>query len=411
MSEFIERFENYPLHDQLEQLWPLLEEAGGRKDLDDSWKEKLAHLERVLTFLKTTLESVNPLLAQPELMNGLGNQVAAIINELNSLKSNNNLNHIGTAVTHADKIMVISVSLPIVKTYKDMGDISEALISLRRSSSQHIRRLEEESAKLSNDISSIISTASEKAARLDSQVTDIDNSLKELYSTFGELKGALSTERERSLVEEKQGHDSVRIEVREEAKELINNYEGKFELERNFLSEQAKSIVTELTDELKRGRELLELIGDTAITGRYSRAASDHKASANKFRMLAMVFFVLMVISGLATVWFAIKEANWQMTLLRMFTTFVFLVPALYAARESDHHRKAEDYDHRVHLELSALDPFLGDLEPDEKKKIKISLVQKYFGNNAPQMVSEGRSISYSHIEKIVSILKSVMPK
>lgn len=89
--------------------------------------------------------------------------------------------------------------------------------------------------------------------------------------------------------------------------------------------------------------------------------------------MVLMVAVVVWIVADVATL-------GWDVAVFRIVTALILGIPAWYCAGESSKHRKVEQRNRRLELELASLMPFLESLTPEARKKVIETLSAKYFG-------------------------------
>ena len=104
----------------------------------------------------------------------------------------------------------------------------------------------------------------------------------------------------------------------------------------------------------------------------------------------------------------------WTKSIIRIVAAAALSYPATYAANESSKHRKQENYNRKIELELASINPFIEILAETKKQEIKEKLVEKYFGNI--NNIYDSKSIDDTDIpitgfERILKAVGSVINK
>jgi len=139
---------------------------------------------------------------------------------------------------------------------------------------------------------------------------------------------------------------------------------------------------------------------------RDNRIANQERVSANILRVVAIVFMIAGVVV-IGTVVFNISKTgfDWKLILSRIGVTITILIPAFYAARESDKHRQREIKNRKMELELASIGPYL-ELLPDEKKiELKSALTEKLFGQ--PDTLTEKGEIV--NVNSLFNLLEKLL--
>ena len=77
-------------------------------------------------------------------------------------------------------------------------------------------------------------------------------------------------------------------------------------------------------------------------------------------------------------------------------------IPAWYCAGESSKHRKVEQRNRRLELELASLMPFLETLTPEARQKVIETLSAKYFGQDPSDIKPDQVIIPGSELAKVL---------
>ncbi|MBK8853218.1 MAG: hypothetical protein IPN10_03705 [Saprospiraceae bacterium] len=109
------------------------------------------------------------------------------------------------------------------------------------------------------------------------------------------------------------------------------------------------------------------------------------------------------------------SEFDWVKSVLRIIAAAVLSYPATYASRESAKHRKLENFNRKLELELSSIDAFI-ELLPDEKKQvIKEKLAEKYFGSTIESFedtdLKSDKDFSLQGIERLFKAIEPILKK
>jgi hypothetical protein len=187
------------------------------------------------------------------------------------------------------------------------------------------------------------------------------------------------------------------------------------ELRAAFATFQADSerIQSEKLESLNKSKEeaarIVQVVGNTGITGNYQKIAVTEAKQANFWRWLTVAFFIVGIVIAVVTFWKFLHEpfspeTAWS-ALIRLVYAVAITAPAWYSAKESARHRTNADRARQTELELASLGPFI-ELMPEEKKnEIREELTNRYFGNQ-PQEHTAEPPIS---IQKLADIAAQLM--
>ena len=171
------------------------------------------------------------------------------------------------------------------------------------------------------------------------------------------------------------------------------------------LENKAISLLEELDKNQQKSREILGIVGEEAVTTEFATSALSEGKSANRYRW-ASIFAMTVAVGLLGWLVYDISNSgfSWEVALVRVMIAAILFVPATYMARESSSHRTKEAHYRRMALELSALAPFIQELdEEDRKQKIK-EMTDRYFGQEFPD--ADDNSINLDLLSQAASIIK-----
>jgi hypothetical protein len=102
-------------------------------------------------------------------------------------------------------------------------------------------------------------------------------------------------------------------------------------------------------------------------------------------------------------------------SILRIVAAAVLSYPATYAARESSKHRKLENFNRKLELELSSIEAFIELLPEEKKQNIKEKLAEKYFGSTLDAFddtdLKSDKEYSLQSIERIFKAIEPLIKK
>lgn len=147
--------------------------------------------------------------------------------------------------------------------------------------------------------------------------------------------------------------------------------------------DSAAELLGRMSEHEKKSRTLLEAIGVNATATHYGNYANQQQQAANGWRLAAIAVFTL------AAAWFALSFAlwhdtvnsssGWALLIGRWGGTAATAGAGLYAARESGQHRREERSARRVQLVLTALDPFIANMDPEVQRELRKATAEAIF--------------------------------
>lgn len=172
------------------------------------------------------------------------------------------------------------------------------------------------------------------------------------------------------------------------AQEAQRQLEGALEEEkrqhaelRQSSEDLTKQYLAEMQQHLMHAKRIVGLIGNTGMAGHYQKVANRELYSAELLRVVAVLFFgttawlVWQVVSQIQA-----TNYNWEVALFRLAVAAVLIAPAVYCARESTRHRRSENRNRQVELELASIHPFLETLPKEKAQAVIERKADQYFG-------------------------------
>lgn len=171
------------------------------------------------------------------------------------------------------------------------------------------------------------------------------------------------------------------------------------ELRAAFATFQADSerIQSEKLESLNKSKEeaarIVQVVGNTGITGNYQKIAVAEGKQANFWRWVTVVFFCVGISIAAVTFWKFLHEpfspeTAWS-ALIRLVYAVAITAPAWYSAKESARHRTNADRAKQTELELASFGPFIELMTEEKKNEIREELTKRYFGNQASEHTAE----------------------
>jgi hypothetical protein len=127
---------------------------------------------------------------------------------------------------------------------------------------------------------------------------------------------------------------------------------------------------------------LVGVIGSTGMAGGYQLSAKSEGNAANRWRWMTVAAVVAAV--GFNVGLIVAFDFEWSELAVKAFVTVPLLARQTEATpgTESAKHRREEQRNRRVELELASLEPILALLPETERQEIKKKLAFRYFGHS-----------------------------
>lgn len=392
MSTHEEAFASHAAHAAISQIDAALKKVMAG-DLADDSLDNLNRIRQAVRFIADRLESADPILATAAQLDQIGKSLQASLGQINQFEANNNVAHLANASNQLDTAITVAASVPMVGQPVPVAK-AEDVISFRDLANKTIESLTASVTHVKDD-------AAQTSAHLQELGASIESQEKQL--------AALGTEIKSRLASLEAAFEKSQLERQSEVESLIASATKDFKQKVDELSSSAASTIDALNEKQDDAARIVSLIGNIGVTGNFRGAATAERRSANTFRYIALACFLAMVGVVLYMGFIALHERlNIWFAVFRLGFGFAFLVPGIYAAKESSKHRRLENRNRRAELELASIDAYLDSLPDDKKAELKASLTEKYFGSHAEEPQVEGDVSGQSIIDLLKIAIKQL---
>ena len=289
---------------------------------------------------------------------------------------------------------------------KLIDEQSSRIDQFNSSLNQHNQTIENQKSRLDSAISQFQTQFSEAEDR---RRESFENQMNTRNEEFQNFRQKIDSELNSFLDQKRQEVTQTITNFNEETKESVEDLKKTADALYKSHEKEAADTLKFLKQKREEAARLLGIIGNIGFTGNYNKIANQERRSANILRFLAIIFMIAGIFV-IGTVVFNISKTgfDWKLVLSRIGVTITILIPAFYAARESDRHRQREIRNRKMELELASIGPYL-ELLPDEKKiELKSRLTEKLFGQPI-EATEKADSINarslFSLVEKILTNL------
>lgn len=397
MNKWLERFENHPVHNQIETFEEKLYETERiiHQGIDDpATIESLDRLKMAQNSVKVKIENTDPLLVPIQTLKQLNGAISQINPELTNFINNHNPEHLSNANSHVDTISLHLSNILSPQSKEEVEGIKDSIVSFRRSAGQYIKYLEVEYNGLVDKIKGISAQASDINEEINSQKGRLDQAISQFQQQFSDAEDRRREQFEKAKEKRKEDYDQLISEIEEQFANETNEIKEEFSSVLNDIKTQSTSINEELNQnaetllnkiekEKSKASEIVTIITNSGMVGGYQEIANQEKKSAKIWQIIATSSLVFLI--GFAIFTFAATfsgELHWGKIGARIFVAASFGLLAAYAARQADKHEIAERKNRKMELELAAIDPYLSELPEDKKHCIKEELASRLFAQH-----------------------------
>ena len=236
-----------------------------------------------------------------------------------------------------------------------------------------------------------IDAAVDLVRALEGRIADQSTKLTELQTLLDQKKAEIEALKETTL------GNFAALEVSEKEKfvETIQD-----------LNNQTSQTIKTIESKLKEAERIVGVIGNIGMAGGYQKTANEERIAKWIWQAIAagslalLVYFATTHISG-------ITDLN--QFLPRFLVAVSFIALASYAGMQGERHRKSEMENRKLELGIASIDPFLSNLQPAERDKLKESLIHKLF-EQAPETTDLKTGIPETSVDLLERLKKLLAP-
>lgn len=388
-------FQNHTVFQKTEQLVSRLNEEEVKEKLE---LEKLDFFLTAAQFLTDRLKVTLPTLLPIAELNAVSVEFENALAQINAYIGNNNVGHIPNAVNNINSALTYIKNFPIPYAKGDLN-FSKSIVQFQKTVEEKLNQTENQKNELETKIEALKLDLESKQNELNQIETKISTKEKEIESLTTNFQSQFDTSNTAFSKQVADDRTTFRAEIDTDREKIKTDTDG---------------IIKDLERKLNDANKLVNVIGNVGVTGNYQIIANEHKKTADNWRTIAIIF--MCILSGLLifSIWkIGDIDYDWHKAIIRIIASAILIYPATYASRESGKHRKIENLNRKLELELSSISPFIEILDETKKQEIKAKLVEKYFGNNTSLDCDgdKNENISASMLETIVKLVTSITKK
>lgn len=350
--------------------------------LESSQIESVERIAEVTSFIKRNLENLDPLFTPVAILNNINKQIQNTYNQLNSFRSNKNVNHISNAESQIDNALVQLSNLPNISDKDGVNEFVENLASFRKSSGQYLRYLEKDYKKLKENFSKLGFNFQELEKSITEQKNRIDKVVSDYQKQFLEAE---SQRREKFQNSEQERVDKFNSQIEEANKKLsqsVDDFDTTATEKINDISTSTENLVKNLREKKEEAEKLVNVVANVGMSGGYQKVADQ----ARKTKIFWQVVAIISILGLIGFAIFAFYEtvgADFDLGKFgaRSFVAVSFGVLAAYSARQADKNAEFERRNRQLELELASIDMYLAKLTEEDQREVKKKLSEKWFGN------------------------------
>lgn len=357
--------------------------------------ENFSRLEKALRILDSRMASLDPDLFHPNTWANMGPWLANLLTYTRDFSQTANVTQLQNANNTVDELINVlkPVDVPFqAETFKALTDATTAFQQRLIDELETLRRKVSESETQLSSLSTGMAVAGADVDALrniiEQQKARLDQSIAEFQRQFSQAESGRASEfltaSQRFATDFGDQKKALALEASADAEKRSNEWA-------EFLSEKKKTSDEFLEFFKERQGEVNAIfgaIGSASLSGHFARTADEDAKAANLLRWIALGLMAAMIVVGGVSFYqsFEHPDVDWKVFMFRLGTIFVIAIPAIYAAQESSKHRRREQQNRKLQVELASIDAYLVKLPAPKQHELKEKLTEKFFGQpDAPE--------------------------
>ena len=423
MPNWDDHFKNHEIHLHIEELGNILSDLTVKCE-DEGNLSYLSRISDVVHYIEAMFKALDPNLMPMAVLDEMTQNMINIKAHLEQFSNTSEQGQLANANNHADNAIIKLQQFPTITAPPEISSLSETVAAFRNTVKGYIERLTDRKNQLEIELGELIKGVNKSNEDIKTLNQTIENQKSRLDNAIAEFQGQFSNaeeERRKRFDENSQNREeafrSFREKITSEMDEISEGHQERVNKEIDELKGNAQALLTAhennakgtidfLNKKLEEAKQLVQVIGNVGVTGKFKEIADQERRKADWLLIAALGLMFLVVISSGFIVWSTGKDdIVWELIAFRMTATLAFLIPAIYAARESERHRRRERYNRKMELELASIDPYLELLDDAKRKEIKAKLTERFFG----QPDQAGSDVDSIKSNPLMDIIKNAM--
>lgn len=450
MSRFVQRFESHHIHTYLTNAATLINDLTQIQNTPDAITE-IERIRQIITYTQELLDNCDPNFLNTSHLESIANGILNTNSNLQSYKSSQNETYLQHANNQLDNILSSYSYFLRALIPQDIEGTRKSIISFRASVTAHLRNTEEEfnkiktvKSELEQGLQQVSSTVDIQKSRLDTAIAEYQNQFSqaeearreqfsqaeatrsENFSTNEEQRKKIVDENEvvRSTVysQEMRKHTELFEQMSDSLKDAIrlsieDFQKTKVELEEEFVV-MAQTYLEVMEKYKNQAAQNLNMISVSSMAGGYKKVADEEGKSRVLWRRTTMAAMILLVGTSVWSFLYPFEDGTlWTEIARRIFVAGTFATVAGYSARQAKIHLIAERRYRKMELELTALNPYLAELDDSKRKEVLEKLAGTFFGTTEAEVepkeiVASNQESSTNGVDvtRLLDVIQSILP-
>ena len=346
--------------------------AGLDKEQRRQQQAAFSRLGAGLSFARLTVEGTDTAL----LTDGLQAELASLLGEI----TNNPQQAAASPDGFHDRLMRLLAALPVSRGRDLEQEAKGAASSFRRSTSQHLRRIEVEVRELRDEIAT---AQSEMQSAVTGAREHVGEARTALDSRLTEIEAAATSAREQI---EKQA-ESQQEAFEEEREQRSRATESQWDELRDQIKESADTLVADVERMRDEVRETVGAVGAATTANHYGDVAKRERKAY--FRLGVVTFVALGIAAGFAIAAASRADPSFEQSLSKLSVSLVLGALAAFTGSRALDHRNTEKRANDIEVELRVFGPFTENLPEPQRTTERIVMTRRLFGRSSATSTKE----------------------
>ena len=388
MSVWKQNYESLQASQRIREALGFLDTAN-TETLSSTDLANFARLQKALRILESRMSSLDPELFHPNSWGNIGPWLANLLTYAREFSQSANVSQLQNANNTVDEILNVLKPVDIGPPAETARALTEATNAFQQRLIDEIEGLRKKTQQAEAQLASLTAGTQTAAAdvealrqTIEQQKARLDQSIAEFQRQFSQAEAARATEfsaaSQRFLAE----FGTQKAELTTEANEATQVRSAEWTAFKEKNEKASKDFMDFFAKRQSEVNAIFGTIGSASLSGHFARTADSDAKAANLLRWIALALMGAMIVVGGVSFYqsFEHPDVDWKIFLFRLGTVFVIAIPAVYAAQESSKHRRREQQNRKMQVELASIDAYLIQLPEPKRHELKEKLTEKFFG-------------------------------
>lgn len=381
----------------------------------------LNRIQAVNEQLRIIVNNVDPAVVNLGAATSLVTSLTNVISYLDNWSASGNVTYLHSHIfNETNTIIQLAGSLsPAI----NLAEARAAITNLRRSAGQQKRIVEEITREIQEKGSFADTTIDEKVAEAQETLRTVNSSIEAVTETLQETQSSIN----KLATDQTAAFNTAETERSKEFTKLVSAKQEQLditisELERKA-NEKAETIKkaaekdAKATEDAKvRAEKLLGIVSQDALISDYSKNAKYERKSSLIWQIIAASSILIAIIVAGNLAQEASDEMVWQKLLARLVVVVAFGGLATYAAKQATEHRQAQRQSEHMSLQLSAVRPYLEDVQDTaQRDALLIKLANKFFSEKKseqkPKNMTKDKGEEFISANDLMNFIATLIKK